>query len=87
MSKVDDILERMREERRARLSRSVTHYDELCGVTSNEGPACPYCGDEVTADEGYYFDENRFTEGTCDACGAEYRVQVEIVTTWRTFRK
>lgn len=49
----------------------------------DEGPKCPYCGRQFTADEGEYFDESRYTEDTCDECEQTFDVEVHTSTTWR----
>jgi transposase-like protein len=48
---------------------------------SNEGPQCPYCGAQATADEGHYYE---MTEFTCDDCGQTSDVLVDTTTTWAT---
>ena len=47
-----------------------------------EGPKCPYCGRQYTADEGYYYDEMCYTEETCDECDKTFDVSVYTQTTW-----
>lgn len=47
-----------------------------------EGPKCPYCGRQYTADEACYFDEQNYTEETCDDCGLTFDVDVYTSTTW-----
>lgn len=46
------------------------------------GPKCPYCGRQYTADEAHYFDEQRYTEETCDECGKAFDVSVYHSVTW-----
>lgn len=48
----------------------------------NEGPKCPYCGRQFTADEGSYFDDD-YTEETCDECEQTFDVEVCTSTVWR----
>lgn len=48
----------------------------------SEGPKCPYCGRQYTADVQCYFDEERYTEETCDSCGETFDVEVYTETTW-----
>lgn len=48
----------------------------------SEGPQCPYCQRQYTADEAYYFDENAYTQETCDECGKTFSVQVHTTTDW-----
>lgn len=48
----------------------------------SEGPKCPHCGRQYTADEPHYFDEQNFTEMDCDECGQAFEVQVFISTNW-----
>jgi len=47
-----------------------------------EGPKCPCCGRQYTADEPFYFDETGYTEETCDDCGETFDVSVYTSTTW-----
>jgi len=55
----------------------------VCEETySNEGPQCPYCGNQFTADEGYFYDEQNFTEQLCHACQKVFDVEVFISTSW-----
>ena len=48
---------------------------------STEGPQCPYCGRQYTADESGYYDEN-YTSQECDECGNTFSVQVYTSTSW-----
>lgn len=48
---------------------------------SHEGPQCPYCGRQYTADEPFYYDEN-LQAMDCDECGEQFRVSVCISTSW-----
>lgn len=48
----------------------------------HEGPKCPCCGRQYTADDPVYFDEQRYTEETCDECGETFDVSVYTSTTW-----
>jgi hypothetical protein len=50
---------------------------------NGEGPECPFCGREYTADEPHYHDEDGFTI-ECDECGNEFQVWPMIHITWRT---
>jgi hypothetical protein len=55
----------------------------ICEETySREGPQCPYCGNQYTADEPGYYDEMRYTEETCFACEKTFDVEVSILTSW-----
>lgn len=44
-----------------------------------EGPKCPCCGRQYTADEPYWWS---ITEETCDSCGETFDVSVYTETTW-----
>jgi ribosomal protein L37AE/L43A len=48
---------------------------------SHEGPQCPYCGRQYTADEPFYYDEY-LGSLDCDSCGKIFKVEVYISTTW-----
>ncbi|MFA7333373.1 MAG: hypothetical protein WC130_03670 [Kiritimatiellia bacterium] len=62
--------------------------DEENEEYETEGPKCPYCGRQYTADEPHYFSE-KYTEETCDnrKCGKTFEVEVEHSTTWTTRTK
>lgn len=47
-----------------------------------EGPKCPHCAQQYTADEAYYFDESNFTDMDCDECGKPFKVRVYTSTSW-----
>jgi hypothetical protein len=47
-----------------------------------EGPKCPYCGRQFTADEAGYY-EPRYTQDDCDECGETFEVEVIHDTHWR----
>ena len=49
---------------------------------SHEGPQCPYCLSQITADDPSYYDESNFIEFTCDDCGLTSKVQVYHEITW-----
>lgn len=49
---------------------------------SNEGPQCPYCDRQFTADESFYYDEMNYTEETCDECGKKFEVRVCSTVAW-----
>lgn len=49
---------------------------------STDGPKCPYCARQYTADEPHYFDENNYTEEDCDDCGKKFEVRVYTSTSW-----
>jgi len=49
---------------------------------SHEGPKCPYCGRQYTADEPHYYDEMNYTKETCDKCEKEFEVRVEQTVAW-----
>jgi transposase-like protein len=64
----------------------ISNSGESGGVAEEtyeyEGPKCPYCGLQYTADEAFYYDEARYTEETCDDCGLTFDVAVYTSTTW-----
>ena len=49
---------------------------------STEGPQCPYCERQFTADEPHYFDEMNYREETCDECGKKFEVDVCSTVAW-----
>lgn len=49
---------------------------------STEGPQCPYCERQFTADESFYYDEGRYDQEECDNCGHKFKVNVCNSTTW-----
>ena len=49
---------------------------------SDEGPQCPHCGRQYTADEPHFYDERNYTEDTCDTCEKPFQVSVYTSTTW-----
>lgn len=49
---------------------------------STSGPKCPYCGFQITPDEGFYYDENKYTEETCGECEKKFSVSVYNSTSW-----
>lgn len=49
---------------------------------SNEGPKCPYCGRQYTADDAGYYDERTYTEETCDSCEKTFDVEVYHSVSW-----
>src|SRR6185437_13304225 len=48
---------------------------------SEEGPQCPHCGRQFTADDGAYY-QNEYTEDDCDECGKKFSVEVCQTTSW-----
>ena len=54
---------------------------------SEDGPQCPYCGYQITADEPSYFDEMRYTDDECQDCGKSFEVSVYTSTTWNCHQK
>ena len=48
---------------------------------STEGPQCPHCGRQYTADESYYYQAD-YTEEECDECKNKFRVATEHTTSW-----
>ena len=49
---------------------------------SLDGPKCPKCGFIFTPDEGYYYDNNRYTSDKCQECGTKFSVEVHHSTSW-----
>lgn len=49
---------------------------------SKEGPKCPYCGFQCTADEAFFYDEQRFTEYECTDCEKTFDVEVCVSVSW-----
>lgn len=49
---------------------------------STEGPQCPHCERQFTADEPHYFREDEYTEDECSACGGKFTVEVYHSTSW-----
>ncbi len=49
---------------------------------STEGPKCPHCGRQWTADDAAYFDESHYTKDECDECGKTFSVSVYTQTSW-----
>jgi hypothetical protein len=49
---------------------------------SSEGPQCPYCDRQYTADEPHYYDETGYTEDECDSCGGKFTVCVHVSVAW-----
>lgn len=54
---------------------------------SHEGPQCPHCGRQYTADDPAFFDERNYVEETCDDCGKQFAVRVETTVTWTCWPK
>ena len=50
---------------------------------TGEGPSCPFCGTQWTADDPVYFDEYGFEEA-CSECGNVIRIEPEISVSWTT---
>ena len=51
--------------------------------SDGEGPICPWCGQEWTADDALYYDEDGFEED-CSNCGKPIHIQPVITTAWIT---
>jgi len=49
---------------------------------SDEGPQCPHCGFQYTADDPLYYDEMGYTSDTCCECGKDFEVEVSISIAW-----
>lgn len=49
---------------------------------STEGPECPHCGRQYTADGPHYFDEQNYTSEICDECDKPFSVEVHVTTSW-----
>lgn len=54
---------------------------------SHEGPRCPYCDYQITADEPFYYDEYSYNEDTCESCGKTFTVSVEASVMWSCYTK
>lgn len=53
---------------------------------SDEGPICPYCLRQFTADDSSYYNDN-LTELDCDDCERTFCVSVYTSTSWTTNAK
>lgn len=49
---------------------------------STNGPICPNCGREYTADESHYYDDNGFTIDCDGGCRKTFEVEVHTSTSW-----
>lgn len=49
---------------------------------SQQGPICPHCSFQFTADEPHYFDENAYTDETCPVCEKPFHVYVHTSISW-----
>lgn len=49
---------------------------------STEGPVCPYCNYQLTADEPHHFNDMEYTEDNCPSCGKTFRVEVYHSVSW-----
>lgn len=49
---------------------------------SEEGPQCPHCNRQFTADEAVFFDAANYTSQGCDECGKTFKVSVYTSTSW-----
>jgi ribosomal protein L37AE/L43A len=56
--------------------------DKLNETYSDKGPQCPYCGNQFTADDSFYYDESKYTEEECPSCEKTFDVSVYTSTTW-----
>ena len=54
---------------------------------SEEGPQCPNCGLQYTADDSSFYNEMSYTEETCDECGETFDVSVSTTTSWTCERR
>lgn len=50
---------------------------------SYDGPICPYCDYQHTADEPFYYDED-LDEMECGLCCKKFEVRVSMTTYWMT---
>ena len=48
-----------------------------------EGPKCPFCGRQWTADDPIYYDEDGF-EDECDSCGNAVEIKPHLSVAWTT---
>lgn len=53
----------------------------------SEGPRCPYCGYQITADDPVFYDEQDYTEEECPGCGKIFDVEVCRSVDWSCHRK
>ena len=63
------------------LKPDLTDDEQYCDT---EGPVCPYCGRQFTADEAHYYDEEKYQADECDECGKTFGVEVVHTTSWTT---
>ena len=49
---------------------------------SFEGPRCPYCECQITADEGHFYDVDNYTSEDCRECGKTFSVEVYHSVSW-----
>lgn len=49
---------------------------------STEGPQCPYCKRQFTADDPGFFDEAGYVQERCDECDKLFSVSVHTSTSW-----
>jgi len=49
---------------------------------SHDGPQCPHCGRQFTADEPHYYDEMNYTRDECDECEKPFAVRVYTSVSW-----
>jgi hypothetical protein len=63
----------------ARLFRPLPEYT----FEDGEGPRCPFCKTQWTADDPVYYDENGF-EDECSECGNIIRIVPTISVSWTT---
>jgi hypothetical protein len=63
----------------------MTNDDEMIERHCDaEGPICPHCDRQFTADEPSYY-ENGTME--CDECGKQFESRVDFSTSWTTFAR
>jgi tRNA(Ile2) C34 agmatinyltransferase TiaS len=48
---------------------------------SAEGPQCPYCGRQFTADGPHYYSDD-YEQDECDECGGKFAVTVHTTVAW-----
>jgi len=49
---------------------------------STEGPKCPHCGRQFTADDAAYY-QPAYVKDECDECGKTFSVDVHYEVSWR----
>ncbi len=61
---------------------AVVKGEKPAHTYSTEGPCCPYCLRQFTADDPGYYDEMNYTQDECDECGKTFSVSVHVSIAW-----